>query len=155
FAAASWQSAIELGDSNMLPWRVGKGYLSGKLASAYDGNVRASLVSADPLMVALGRPNREQVVTVRSSEATTLQALELTNGETLSQILKRGAAEMASKTNNSRELIASVYEQALGRKPLRAEVALAEETVGPKPTKEGVEDLLWAMVMLPEFQLIY
>jgi hypothetical protein len=107
------------------------------------------------LMVALGRPNREQVVTVRSSEATTLQALELTNGETLSQILKRGAADMAGKTNNSRKLIASVYEQALGRKPAHAEFQIAEETVGKKPTKEGVEDLLWAMVMLPEFQLIY
>jgi hypothetical protein len=106
-------------------------------------------------MVALGRPNREQVVTVRSSVATTLQALELSNGDTLSQILKRGAAEMAAKTNDSRKLIANVYEQALGRKPERTELQLAEETVGKKPTKEGVEDLLWAMVMLPEFQLIY
>jgi len=155
FDATSWQPSVELGDVNMQPWRVGKGYLISKLASAYDGKVRASLVAADPLMVALGRPNREQVVTVRASEATTLQALELTNGETLSQILKRGAAEMAGKTNNSRDLIASVYEQGLGRKPVRAELQLAEGTVGKKPSREGVEDLLWAMVMLPEFQLIY
>jgi hypothetical protein len=155
FEASHWQAAVELGDLNMQPWRVSKGYLVGKLASAYDGKVRASLVAADPLMVALGRPNREQVVTVRASEATTLQALELTNGETLSQILKRGAAEMAGKTNNSRELIAAVYEQALGRKPVRAELQLAQGVVGKKPSREGVEDLLWAMVMLPEFQLIY
>lgn len=155
FAATEWQKAVELGPMNMEPWRVAKKYLAGKLAAAYDGRVRASLVAADPLMVALGRPNREQVVTVRSSEATTLQALELTNGDTLSKILKRGAAEIVAKTNNSRQLIASVYQQAIGRKPSSPELELAEETVGKKPTAEGVEDLLWAMVMLPEFQLIY
>ncbi|MDB6058045.1 MAG: hypothetical protein JWO95_1889 [Verrucomicrobiales bacterium] len=155
FAATDWQKAAELGPMNMEPWRVAKKYLAGKLAAAYDGKVRASLVAADPLMVALGRPNREQVVTVRSSEATTLQALELTNGDTLSKILKRGAADMVAKTNNSRQLIANVYEQALGRKPARAELQMAEETIGNRPTNEGVEDLLWAMVMLPEFQLIY
>ena len=32
---------------------------------------------------------------------------------------------------------------------------LAEEMVGTPVKKEGVEDLLWAMTMLPEFQLIY
>ena len=53
--------------------------------------IRASLVAADPLAVALGRPNREQVVTSRPTVATTLQALELTNGETLAKILHRGA----------------------------------------------------------------
>jgi hypothetical protein len=155
FAATDWQPAVELGAFNMQPWRVAKGYLIGKLASAYEGKVRASLVPADALMVALGRPNREQVVTVRSSEATTLQALELTNGETLSKILKRGAAEIVGNTKNSSALIQDIYERAVGRKPVHAEMQLAQETVGKKPTKEGVEDLLWAMVMLPEFQLIY
>ncbi len=155
FAASQWPKAADLGAFNMEPWRVTRIYLATKMSAAYNGKVRASLVAADPLMVALGRPNREQVVTVRASEATTLQALELTNGETLSQILKRGAAEMAGKTNNSRDLIATVYEQALGRNPVRAELQLAQDTVGKKPTKEGVEDLLWAMVMSPEFQLIY
>ena len=54
-------------------------------------HIRAALVAADPLTTALGRPNREQVVTVRSTAATTLQGLELTNGETLAHILERGA----------------------------------------------------------------
>ena len=35
------------------------------------------------------------------------------------------------------------------------EQKLAEQTVGNPVQKEGVEDLLWAMIMLPEFQLIY
>jgi hypothetical protein len=120
------------------------------------GKTRASLVPADPLMVALGRPNREQVVTTRPMAATTLQALEMTNGETLADILKRGAqnlvAEAGGKTNT---LIASIYQNALGRKPTRKELPVAREMVGEPARAEGVEDLLWSIVMLPEFQLIY
>ncbi len=58
-----------------------------KFAATATGRIRASMVAADPLMVALGRPNREQVVTTRATTATTLQALELTNGETLAKVL--------------------------------------------------------------------
>ena len=32
---------------------------------------------------------------------------------------------------------------------------MAEELIGKPVKKEGVEDFLWAMTMLPEFQLIY
>src|SRR5205823_11742018 len=56
---------------------------------------RAALALADPLTRALGRPNREQVVTERSSVATTLQAVELTNGRTLAAMLAEGAAAWA------------------------------------------------------------
>jgi hypothetical protein len=42
--------------------------------------IRAGLVPSSTLQTAMGRPNREQVVTVRNSVATTLEALELTNG---------------------------------------------------------------------------
>src|SRR5690606_1057152 len=59
------------------------------------GTIRASLVAADPLMTALGRPNREQVVTTRASAATTLQALQLINGETLALRLAQGAERIA------------------------------------------------------------
>jgi hypothetical protein len=49
---------------------------------------------ASALALALGRPIRDQVVTTRSSAATTLQALELVNGERLSNWLLRGARHM-------------------------------------------------------------
>ena len=48
-----------------------------------------------------------------------------------------------------------LYRKALGREPTRAEMQLAEEFLGDEIKNEGIEDLLWAMVMLPEFQLIY
>lgn len=118
--------------------------------------VRAALVPADPLMVALGRPNREQVMTTRASAATTLQALELTNGGTLTKLIQRGAERMTAKAPASnRELIDGLYLQALGRAPSRAERKLAGEMMGQPLKEEGVEDFLWAMTMLPEFQLIY
>src|SRR5262249_3120821 len=50
-----------------------------KVLGAPKAAARAALVNADPLLIALGRSNREQVVTERPKTATTLQALELTN----------------------------------------------------------------------------
>ena len=49
---------------------------------------------ASPLARALGRPIRDQVFTSRSTTATMLQALELVNGERLSNWLLRGARNM-------------------------------------------------------------
>lgn len=118
--------------------------------------VRAALVAADPLMVALGRPNREQVVTERPSAATTLQALELTNGATLADRLHHGAETIcAGGTRPGGVLIEELYRQALGRVPTPDETEVALAVVGETATVEGVEDLLWLLVMLPEFQLIY
>ncbi|HKS38013.1 MAG TPA: DUF1553 domain-containing protein, partial [Verrucomicrobiae bacterium] len=115
-----------------------------------------SLVKNDPLMTALGRPNREQVITGRPAAATTLQALEMTNGSTLAELLKKGADKiLETMPKSGRALIVELYGRALARKPTAEELRLAEELVGAPVKKEGVEDLLWAMTMLPEFQLIY
>jgi hypothetical protein len=155
-AATGWTHAFKLGDPGMIPWRVTKIYLTTRIASVYPGKIRASLVAADPLMTALGRPNREQVVTTRSSVATTLQALEMTNGETLAEILKRGADNLLNDPAMARKsLIPALYERALGRKPTAPELQLAQNIVGKPVQPAGVEDLLWSITMLPEFQLIY
>jgi len=117
--------------------------------------VRASLVPADPLTTALGRPNREQVVTSRVSDATTLQALELTNGETLTSILTEGAAKVLQEVADRDAIVEIVYARAFGRKPNPVEREIASAAVGAPPKPEGVADLLWSIVMLPEFQLVY
>jgi mono/diheme cytochrome c family protein len=122
---------------------------------AATNEIRACLVAADPLAVALGRPNREQVITTRAATATTLQALELTNGKTMAHVLERGAGKLVEGAPSSEKLVAQLYRQALGRSPTPAENGLAAGVLGQPPQKEGVEDLLWAMTMLPEFQLIY
>ena len=122
---------------------------------AETNRIRASLVAADPLAVALGRPNREQVMTTRASAATTLQALELTNGETLTQVLADGAKKLLASSPGAQDLVAGLYGQAFGRRPTAPEERLALELVGQPVHQDGVQDLLWAMTMLPEFQLIY
>ena len=58
------------------------------------------------------------------------------------------------------EAIDRVFRHALGRAPSAAERRLAEEALRDpsrpgKPSAEGLADLLWAIAMKPEFQLIY
>jgi hypothetical protein len=89
-----WQPAHELGDAKAGPWKAELALAGAFATSTVRGHVRSALVAADPLMVSLGRPSREQVITCRSSAATTLQALELTNGETLAKVLQQGAAKL-------------------------------------------------------------
>jgi len=54
-------------------------------------------IKASPLGRALGRAIRDQVITERQTQPTTLQALELVNGGTLARILNRGARRMLGK----------------------------------------------------------
>ncbi len=155
FAAKDWTPASELGTGGIQPWRLRSDLIAVRFAALHQGAVRAALVAADPLTTALGRPNREQVVTTRSTEATTLQALELTNGKTLAETLKRGAAVIIKQNVPERKLVRSVYQEAVGREPTAAELKTAEGLLGEKPGPDKIEDFLWAMLMLPEFQLIY
>jgi len=126
-------------------------------ASRQDVGTRAALVIANPLTVALGRPNREQVTTSRSAVATTLQALELSNGSTLASVLERGAKKVLAEAGTADRVIDLVYQRAFGRAPVKAEMTLCRSLIGSgaeTPTAAAVEDLLWAVVMLPEFQLM-
>ncbi|HET6324609.1 MAG TPA: DUF1549 and DUF1553 domain-containing protein [Planctomycetaceae bacterium] len=126
-----------------------------KRAAEVAKKVRAALLMDGALSRALGRPNREQVVTRRDTLATMLQALEMTNGTTLDAILKTGSERwIAEHGSDSKALIARAYRISLGREPTPAETQTASDVVGTPPTAEGVDDFLWMLVMLPEFQLI-
>ena len=48
---------------------------------------RAALLTCDLLMRSLGRPNRDQVVTTRPDDLSTLQALDLTNGPDMTKLM--------------------------------------------------------------------
>jgi len=117
---------------------------------------RAALVASDLLMRSLGRPNREQVVSDRPSMLTTLQALDLSNSELLATTLERGAPHVLEKFagQNGEALTNWLFESALSRRPTREEQDIARELLGPTPTATGVEDLLWVVIMLPEYQII-
>jgi hypothetical protein len=118
--------------------------------------VRASLVNADLLMRSLGRPNREQVVTTRANQLTTLEALDLSNGQILADTLARGAANLLKDRPKAspEERIETIFSRALCRKPTREETTAARQILGASASPEALADLLWAVFMLPEFQLI-
>jgi Protein of unknown function (DUF1549)/Protein of unknown function (DUF1553)/Planctomycete cytochrome C len=117
---------------------------------------RAVLMNDDKLTRALGRPDREQAITHRDDLATTLQALELTNGATLDDLVRAGAKKwIAKKPKSTADLVTDVYRRALSRPPSKAELDAAVDFIGPEIKPEGVEDFLWAVFMLPEFQLIH
>jgi hypothetical protein len=125
-------------------------------ATAKTHRVRTALVNDDVLTRALGRPNREQIVTRRDTITTTIQALELTNGATLDGMLKRGARTWLGRSGkDSKKLVDQLFQTAIGRRPRPEEHAAATELVGRPATVEGIEDLLWVLTMLPEFQLVY
>lgn len=164
FDTQGWEHAQEVGGFGEQPWSLAP-KLEAELAAGIENRsgaqvgVRTALVNDDALTRALGRPNREQVVTRRDSLATTLQALELTNGSTLDEMLKKGAQkwllETAGKRQQASEIVASIYLAALGRQPSSKELAAARELLGEQPTSESLEDFLWIITMLPEFQLVY
>jgi uncharacterized membrane protein len=116
---------------------------------------RAALVKNDPFLTALGRPNRETVSTSRMSQANLLQALELTNGTTFNTALKTGAEKWKLNYSSPDLLVKDLYRKALGREPRPQELAVAQKIVGKNLSLEGIQDLVWAITLHPEFQLIY
>ena len=117
--------------------------------------VRASLVKNNSFLAALGRPNRENVLTERSSQANLLQALELTNGNSFNRALESGAKKWKEQYKTNQEIVRAVYKKALSREPDPSEMQAALNRLGSSPDDDAVEDFLWAVMLLPEFQLIY
>lgn len=116
---------------------------------------RAALVENDAFLKALGRPSRETVITSRVSQASLLQALELTNGAKLTEALHAGAAAWKEKYAETDTLVNALYLKALGRPATAEEINVVESAIGPVPSEENIQDLVWAILLVPEFQLIY
>ncbi len=117
----------------------------------------------DALATALGRPNREQVCTVRNEESTVLQSLELVNGKALTDRLREGAKLLLTsdlgKEEGTAKVIRTLYLRALSRDPSQDEIALAKPLLGsakdnPLARQQGWEDFLWMLFMSPEFQFV-
>ncbi|QDV17214.1 Planctomycete cytochrome C [Gimesia panareensis] len=128
------------------------------LAVAAEGKqpmVRASLLKNTALMKSLGRPMREQIVSMRPSQLTTLEAIDLSNEASLAQAFSDGAKRLIEKSDGDpKRLTKYLYEFALSREPTAAESEIITQILGEKPQPAQVEDLLWSVCMLPEFFLI-
>ncbi len=154
--AAGWKLAAEVDDA---AWRSLRDPLRGQLAEALRGGgpmVRAALLKSDFLMRALGRPNREQIVSTRPNDLTTLEAMDLNNGQILTTRLEEGAQALLRRPAGPERaaLVPWLYAYAYARSPSEAELALAEEALGAAPTPERLQDLLWALLVQPEFQMV-
>lgn len=140
FDDSAWTSAIALGPEG-LPWRNVRGFS----LTEEPPLVRAALVQNDALQNVLGRPIRDQITMQRPSQATLLQALTLTNGKSFIAALDRGAQAWMQKQTDATKRLADLYRTALLRDPRPDELAFA---------KADPADVLWALVLQPEFQLI-
>jgi hypothetical protein len=151
-APRDWRAAAVLETPGV--WDRFSAGLADGLAPGSGSMVRASTVPSDMLMRALGRPNREQIVSMRPDQITTLEAIDLANGAQLAGLLKRGAARWLEESASMETLVSTIFMRALGRPPTTAESATLVATLGETPTLQSVEDLLWLVLLLPEFQFI-
>jgi hypothetical protein len=154
-ANATWRPVAVLANA---VWTKGEPKMAELLAQLSGKGMppaRASLVKSDMLQRSLGRPNREQIVSMRPNELSTLEAIDLANGQAFTDLLGRGATNLLRRSWKSPdEFTQWLYVSALCRPPSPAELKVAQELLGPRLTEQGVADLLWAVCMLPEFQTI-
>jgi len=151
-----WQPAVPVANQDVWAGQTAKQV--GPLLAAGMGPylmVRASLLKNNHLMKMLGRPNRDQIVTSRPTELTTLEAIDLANGQTLADAITLGAARrVAESTRSPGELTSWLFQYSLSREPTHDERMVCEELLRGVPKEQAVQDMMWSLFMLPEFQLV-
>lgn len=153
--SVEWRNAVPVVPQNFLGPRIAESLTAelSRLLNLTSRPARASLLKSNMLMRSLGRPNREQVVTVRPASLSTLQAIDLANGETLNNMLARSAQLLMNEASEP-SFCEHIFQKALCRRPSEQEQRLLESILGETPTEDSVQDLLWTLVMLPEFQFV-
>ncbi|MES2573000.1 MAG: DUF1549 domain-containing protein [Verrucomicrobiota bacterium] len=141
FDDSAWPSAVVLGPEG-LPWGGMRNYLLHDEPAL----VRAALVSNDAFQNILGRPIRDQVNMSRPTQATLLQALTFANGSIFTAALERAGKKWNARIPDPAQRLEAIYRTALLRVPREDERLFAGAASA---------DLLWSIVLLPEFQLIH
>lgn len=126
------------------------------LTAAMNGSempmIRTSLLKNTALMKSLGRPMREQIVSMRPDTITTLEAIDLSNEPTLAGSFAMGAEHLLAASNgDSDRLVEMLYQSALCREPTTEERKVLKVALGAHPDVNAVQDVMWAVCMLPEF----
>lgn len=119
--------------------------------------VRASLLRNNAFMRTLGRPHREQIVSSRPNELTTLSAIDLANNEDFASSIAQGAQALLQRDwKSSEELLRYLFRFAFARDPTELETSILLESLetaqqDSQVDARAIEDLLWAVLMQPEF----
>lgn len=159
-----WKS-LEFDDKDWdKAWQAGsfqKSYWGQLLDFTFDNKhsnlkiARASLVQQDDFMKTLGRPVRENVITNRNPDNTLLKALLITNSTLFHEHISKGAKILQEETSSEVEiLIDRLYQSILSRPPTRKERRLLQEALNQEDQLAALEDVIWTMFLLPEFQFI-
>jgi hypothetical protein len=69
-------------------------------------------------------------------------------------MLHRGAIKWQRRYPNGESLLSAFYALSLGRKPNSKEKVVAMKILGDSPSLEGIQDFFWAVLLLPEIQII-
>lgn len=101
-------------------WRVSQTGANAKYAREWE-------LKSTPMTRAMGRPIRDQVFTTREDAATTLQALELVNGDTLAIELKRGALRLLGELPDAPQNLFDSRTMNKGSKPLDVDITGAKQ----------------------------
>jgi hypothetical protein len=101
-------------------WRVSQSGESAVYAREWE-------LKSTPMTRAMGRPIRDQVFTTREDAATTLQALELVNGDTLAILLKRGALRLQGELPAAPQNLFDSRRLNKGSKPLDVDISGAKQ----------------------------
>ena len=92
---------------------------------------------------------------MRPSDFTTLEAIDLANGETLAAAIEKGVKQWRpSSGQTASDVMNRLYLSALARPPTADELAAATAVLDKELPSEAVQDVLWSILMLPEFQLV-
>jgi hypothetical protein len=92
---------------------------------------------------------------MRPDELTTLEAIDLSNGAVLANALTRGGQHLRNQFAADRSgLVRHLCRSAWSREPQPAEQTAILELLSPEPTPEEIADVLWAVLMTPEFLLV-
>ncbi|MEQ1827993.1 MAG: DUF1549 domain-containing protein [Pirellula sp.] len=151
-----WKPAAILGNQSI--WGRVSGQIQGVLALASSKDqpmVRSSLLKSDLLQRTLGRPNRDQIVSMRPNDLSTLEAIDLNNSKTLFDLLDQGAQRTIQRVGNSRDkVVRQIMLHALSREPTPTELSISKEMLNETLSPSEIQDYLWAVLMMPEFQLV-
>lgn len=119
-----------------------------------DIGLPAALQERSAFSAALGRLTRDIVVASRPLSLSSLDAVELSNGAELHQLLRRAAGQMSKQRLTVRQLVEDTWRKFLLREPGAEELKSSMEFLGDRPDNARIEDFLWGVALLPEFHII-
>ena len=89
---------------------------------------------------------------MRPDQVTTLEAIDLANGQSFADSLAFGAKSMvAKKWTTTDDFVSYLFQIALTREPSTEEMLIAKNELGSSISEVAIQDLLWSICLMPEF----